>query len=109
MDKQISFARRLRRDQTPAERRFWAVLQPWRDAGWHWRRQAPIGAFVVDFACKRAKVIVEIDGAATIPGPVSRGMNGGRRFWRGRDIVWCGSAMLRCWGTRRGCLRCCVG
>jgi len=62
MDDPVTFARKLRRDQTPAERRFWAVLHPWREAGQHWRRQAPIGPYVVDFVCKGEKLIVEIDG-----------------------------------------------
>lgn len=62
MDDPVTFARRLRRDQTPAERRFWALLYPWRSSGQHWRRQAPIGPYVVDFVCKREKLIVEIDG-----------------------------------------------
>ena len=62
MEDQISFARKLRREQTPAERRFWVLLHPWREAGWHFRRQAPIGPFVVDFVCKRNKLIFEIDG-----------------------------------------------
>ncbi len=58
----VTFARKLRREQTPPERRFWAILHPWRVAGLHWRRQAPIGPYVVDFVCKREKLIVEIDG-----------------------------------------------
>jgi very-short-patch-repair endonuclease len=62
MDDPITFARKLRREQTPAERQFWALLHPWRDNGWHWRRQAPIGPFVVDFVYKRGLLIVEIDG-----------------------------------------------
>lgn len=62
MEDRISFARKLRQDQTPAERRFWALLHPWREAGWHFRRQAPIGPFVVDFVCKRKKLVFEIDG-----------------------------------------------
>jgi very-short-patch-repair endonuclease len=62
MKEQVAFARGLRREQTAAERRFWVVLQPWRANGWHFRRQAPIGPFVVDFVCKRAKLIFEIDG-----------------------------------------------
>ncbi|GLQ10176.1 endonuclease [Devosia yakushimensis] len=55
-------ARRLRLDQTPAERRFWAMLHTFRQSGWHFRRQAPIGPYIVDFACKRARLIFEIDG-----------------------------------------------
>ncbi len=62
MDDPVTFARKLRREQTAPERRFWAILHPWRDAGMHWRRQAPIGSYIVDFVCKQAKLIVEIDG-----------------------------------------------
>ena len=62
MDERVRFARRLRLDQTRAERRFWRQLQPWRDSGWHFRRQAPIGPFVVDFVCKRIGLVFEIDG-----------------------------------------------
>ncbi|WP_375598624.1 endonuclease domain-containing protein [Devosia sp. Naph2] len=58
----VTFARKLRREQTLPERRFWALLRAWRDAGLHWRRQAPIGPYVVDFVCKSRKLIVEIDG-----------------------------------------------
>jgi very-short-patch-repair endonuclease len=54
MDDPITFARKLRREQTPAERRFWRLLQPWRERGWHWRRQAPIGPYVADFVYKQA-------------------------------------------------------
>ncbi|SMQ85563.1 Very-short-patch-repair endonuclease [Devosia lucknowensis] len=62
MDGPVTFARKLRREQTPPERKFWAILHPWREAGLHWRRQAPIGPYVVDFVCKGKKLIVEIDG-----------------------------------------------
>ena len=62
MEDKTSFARTLRRDQTPAERRFWTLLHAWREAGWHFRRQAPIGPYVVDFVCKRIKLVIEIDG-----------------------------------------------
>ena len=59
---EASLARRLRREQTPAERKFWELLHPFRMSGMHFRRQSPIGGFVVDFACKRARLIFEIDG-----------------------------------------------
>ena len=58
----VTFARKLRREQTLPERRFWALTLAWRDAGLHWRRQAPIGPYVVDFVCESKKLIVEIDG-----------------------------------------------
>jgi very-short-patch-repair endonuclease len=62
MKDRIAFARGLRRNPTPAEQAFWALLYPWRDTGMHWRRQAPIGPYVADFAWKTGKIIVEIDG-----------------------------------------------
>lgn len=58
----VTFARKLRREQTLPERRFWALTLSWREAGLHWRRQAPIGPYVVDFVCKSRKLVVEIDG-----------------------------------------------
>lgn len=59
MDDPVTFARKLRRQQTPAERRFWALLHPWRSAGMHWRRQAPVGPYVVDFVCKAQKLTIQ--------------------------------------------------
>lgn len=38
-------------------------LREIRTAGYHFRRQVPIANFVVDFACLRARLVVEIDGA----------------------------------------------
>jgi very-short-patch-repair endonuclease len=62
MEEPVAFARRLRREQTMAERVFWGLLLPWRERGLHWRRQAPIGPYVADFVCKRLKLVIEIDG-----------------------------------------------
>jgi len=55
-------ARRLRRDQTDAERVLWFRLRDRRLAGWKFRRQFPIERFVVDFFCADAHLIVEVDG-----------------------------------------------
>jgi very-short-patch-repair endonuclease len=57
-----TLARALRRQPTPFEIRFWRLIHPIRQAGWHFRKQAPIGRYVVDFVCHRARLIVEIDG-----------------------------------------------
>lgn len=54
--------RKLRRQPTAPEIRFWRLIHPIRQAGWHFRKQAPIGRYVVDFVCHRARLIVEIDG-----------------------------------------------
>src|SRR5712691_8105823 len=55
-------ARRLRRDSTDAERRLWVVLRDRRLAGYRFRRQHPIGDFIVDFACTKHSLIIEADG-----------------------------------------------
>ena len=55
-------ARRLRRDSTDAERRLSAVLRDRRLAGYRFRRQHPIGDFIVDFACTKHSLVVEADG-----------------------------------------------
>jgi very-short-patch-repair endonuclease len=54
-------ARRLRRDATDAEWRLWSALRDRRLSGYRFRRQYPIGRFIVDFGCTRY-LIVEADG-----------------------------------------------
>ena len=53
---------RLRRDATDAERRLWSALRDRRLSDYRFRRQYPIGRFIVDFACTRNRLIVEADG-----------------------------------------------
>ena len=55
----IGRAQALRRNMTVSERRLWRALRRL-DLGF--RRQVPIGRYVVDFACLRARLVVEIDG-----------------------------------------------
>ena len=59
----VARARALRRSTTDAERRMWRVLRMFKRDGFHFRRQAPIGKYIADFACHSAKVIVELDGS----------------------------------------------
>jgi len=56
-------ARELRRGQTDAGGRLWGELRGRRLGGWKWRRQAPIGSFIVDFYCPAARLVVELDGS----------------------------------------------
>jgi very-short-patch-repair endonuclease len=55
-------ARRLRRTPTNAEMRLWWRLRQKNLAGFRFRRQHPLGPYVVDFFCAEAKLIVEVDG-----------------------------------------------
>jgi len=55
-------AKRFRREPTYNERVLWRLLRDRRLAGMKFRRQAPIGPYVVDFVCLRHRLIVEADG-----------------------------------------------
>lgn len=57
-----SAARQLRQRQTEAEQALWARLRNRQLGGVKFRRQQPIGRYVVDFASFEKRVIVEIDG-----------------------------------------------
>jgi very-short-patch-repair endonuclease len=55
-------ARKLRTNATPHERILWRALKELPVEGTHFRRQAPIGPYVVDFFCPAAHLIIELDG-----------------------------------------------
>ena len=55
-------ARKLRKDMTTSEWRMWQHLRSRQMNGWKFRRQAPIGRYVVDFVCLAARLVVELDG-----------------------------------------------
>jgi len=59
---QIRFVRRLRDRQTDAEKALWMRLRSRQLEGVKFRRQQPIGSYVVDFVSFDRKLIVEIDG-----------------------------------------------
>ncbi len=59
---QRAFAKSLRRNMTDAEQLLWRHLRAHRFDGQKFRRQQPIGAYVVDFVHFGARVIVEADG-----------------------------------------------
>ena len=55
-------ARQLRKQLTPQEVKLWMKLRELRQLGYHFRRQAPLGPYIVDFICFGSNVIVEADG-----------------------------------------------
>ena len=55
-------ARRLRREETEAERFLWARLRARQLSGAKFRRQCTIGPFIADFCCLEHRLIVELDG-----------------------------------------------
>lgn len=59
----IEIARRLRKNQTPAEEALWQMVRNRQLAGLKFRRQHQIGRYIVDFYCVEHCLIVELDGA----------------------------------------------
>ncbi|MBI3902758.1 MAG: endonuclease domain-containing protein [Nitrosomonadales bacterium] len=55
-------AKALRRTQTDAEQKLWYHLRAHRFMGSKFKRQKPLGRYVVDFICLEEKLIIELDG-----------------------------------------------
>lgn len=87
-------ARALRRRMTDAERRIWYFLRGRHLVGFKFRRQHPIGPYVVDFVCLEQKLVIELDGGqhASDPNDPHRDAflqrNGYRvlRFWNNEAL-----------------------
>jgi very-short-patch-repair endonuclease len=58
----ISNARHLRKKLTNAEQKLWRHIRSRQIYGCKFRRQTPIGQYIVDFVCLEKKFIVELDG-----------------------------------------------
>jgi very-short-patch-repair endonuclease len=88
-----SQARALRKRPTDAERKLWLLLRSLKSLGLHFRRQAPIGKFVADFACHSEKLVVELDGSQHVDE---------RRAYDERRTQWLqsqGYQVLRFWNN----------
>ena len=62
MNNKTILARNLRKNSTIQERRLWNLLKNRQFHNLKFKRQQPIGDYIVDFICKEAKIIIEIDG-----------------------------------------------
>ncbi len=58
----IRRARQLRSDSTNAERLLWSELRDRRLMGLKFRRQRPVGPYILDFLCVDRKLVIEPDG-----------------------------------------------
>jgi very-short-patch-repair endonuclease len=57
-----TFARQLRSEMTVAESHLWQQLRSRQIHGLKFRRQHPVGKYILDFACIEAKLAIEVDG-----------------------------------------------
>ena len=55
-------ARELRKNMTDAERALWKHLRLRQFCGHKFRRQQPMGRYIVDFVCFEKRLIIEVDG-----------------------------------------------
>lgn len=62
MDNKIDLARILRKNLTPQERTLWNLLRNSNLKNYKFRRQHPIGNYIVDFVCIEKFLIIELDG-----------------------------------------------
>ena len=87
-------ARALRKRLTPQEAKLWMKLRELKAFGFHFRRQAPIGRYIVDFVAFGARLVIEIDGG-------QHGMKEGFRVDRERDAFLGsrGFSVLRFWNS----------
>ena len=58
----IARARKLRKQPTDAEDVLWRLLRGRQMLGYKFRKQAPVGKYIVDFLCYRPRLAVELDG-----------------------------------------------
>jgi very-short-patch-repair endonuclease len=87
-------ARALRKRLTPQEVKLWVKLRELKPLGVHFRRQAPLGRYIVDFISFGSKLIVEADGG-------QHGMAQGARSDQIRDAFFHsqGFRVLRFWNS----------
>ncbi|MDO8612107.1 MAG: endonuclease domain-containing protein [Dehalococcoidia bacterium] len=85
----MAVARKLRREQTEAERLLWSRLRNRQLENVKFRRQQPLGPYVVDFVSLEQTLVVEVDGGQHAGGEMRR-RDGERTTWleeRGYHIL----------------------
>jgi very-short-patch-repair endonuclease len=85
-------ARRLRAESTDAERKLWSALAGRAAGGAKFRRQVPIDRYFADFACVKARLVVELDG----------GQHADQEDYdarRSETLAACGWRVIRFWNS----------
>jgi len=84
-------ARKLRQNQTEAEKRLWSNLRARQLEGIKFVRQYPIGPFVADFASRSLRLVIELDGGQHAENPADEA--------RTRQIEALGYRVIRFWNN----------
>ena len=94
MADRIRFAKMLRNRSTDAERALWRRLRARQISGVKFRRQAPIGNYIVDFISYDARIVIELDGGQHAASPQYE-----RDVERDRWLEEQGFLVLRFWNS----------
>jgi very-short-patch-repair endonuclease len=92
MNQARSRARELRQNLTDVERLLWQRLRYWQVDACKFRRQQPLGHYIVDFVCLQRRLIVELDG----------GQHAGQENYDNERDAWLrdqGFVILRFWNN----------
>ncbi len=89
-----NFARIMRTEMTAGEHKAWQSLRRLKPQGLHFRRQVIIAPDIVDFACHRNRLIVEIDGESHVSDMAKR-----KDFNRTKFLEAQGYTVLRFWNN----------
>jgi very-short-patch-repair endonuclease len=87
-------AKKLRANTTPHERMLWRALKELPMDGTHFRRQAPIGPYIVDFFCPAKRLIIELDGGHHNEDQIAE-RDQERQLWLERE----GYRVIRFWNS----------
>ncbi len=82
------YAKKLRINETSAEKKLWDEVLSNKKAGFKFRRQHPLNNYIVDFFCHQAGLIIEIDGGYHI-------YNSEEDFKRQRELEKLGFVVIR--------------
>src|SRR5258708_9449564 len=66
-DGAVGRARYLRENRTTAEAKVWQWLRDHKCGGWKFRRQYPIGTYILDFYCHALRLAIELEGVGHLP------------------------------------------
>ena len=90
---EITRARQLRKNPTEAEKSLWSQLRYRQLDGHRFRRQRPIGLYIVDFVCLESRLVIELDGGQHIK-------SAGYDAARSADLNVRGYSVIRFWNNQ---------
>ena len=90
--KTLARAKRLRRDMTEAEKKLWYRIRADQLDGYQFRKQVPVDPYILDFACLRKRLALEVDGSQHAE--ISAAERERNRFLRAEGFV-----VVRYWNT----------